>query len=1224
MATTLVALLICNIISPCTYVFAENNTITISTKEDFIKFSKKCTLDSWSQGKVVNLTCDIDFKNDDFPSIPTFGGTFDGNGYTFSGIKISKNGSYLGVFRYVQQSGKVENLNIKATIVPNGSKSFIGGIAGENCGIIENCSFEGTAKGENVIGGIVGNNSDSGQIISSISAGTISGENSTGGIAGKNEGLILNCTNNSSVNTEYEEKKRELNDINTDADAFIENYMSEQEQTEENSNLGHTDTGGIAGRTSGIVQGCTNNGDIGYQHIGYNVGGICGRQSGYLLGCQNYGFIQGRKDVGGIVGQMEPYILLNTSEVNITSIKTELNKLRSMVDNFIADTDSLSETSKTHLDNISEYAGTAQNNADILSSSATDFVNDNISEINSQTALLSNTLDKLGPVFEDLENGADNIAISLDEISNAISNEGISNAISNEGISDAILNEGISKIISDAKFQSPDFENEIDDLKDAINELSKAERSIKKAFSRAENAIDDLDNAIEFNNQKDVKKAMKELSGAISDLILAKQSAKENIEKIETILTEKPESLEQIGINTKQILESFKIIKTNTDTIISSLDTIGKSIDTVIYNTEIDFYSFKSAANEILHAIDSLEDALYYTMDAAEDISQEIDNLSDAVQDYTDDVNEEIKNLTDNITEEVEKSKHDITEQVEKSKKDITEQVEKSKKDIRNSLDLLSYSMEDIADATDKIDEIMSDLANEEPARFVKLGDDAKNASSDLFNSLSDITNEMDLLKNSLTDGKDTINNNLSSINNQFNVIMNLMIDEIEQITDNDESLSDRFLDVSDEDIRSAKQGKVAECVNYGKIEADRNTGGVVGAMAIEYTKDPEDDIEKPDKLNFTYNAKAVLYYCINEGEVTAKKDCSGGVVGFEEIGTVYGCENYADAKSSNGNYVGGVAGKSESSIRKSFSKCSLSGKKYIGGIAGKADIISLNYAIVNSSGDEYVGSVCGDCEDRNLINRNYFVDSDLGAVDGISYKDKAEPITFDEIKDIQEIPDKFISFKVDFIVENEIISTQEIKYGDKTNRIIYPDIPKKKGHFGVWNKPESEYITENIKVTCEYKPYITLISSDEKNDNGKLALALAEGEFTDESRLNIAPSKELPPKSAAGTVKVYDISLSNTDIKETDNVVLRILNENKDKVTVWILNEGKWEQIKAYNRGKYAVLKTQGTHNVICLKYSKREFNFIWLLVTLLAACVTFVIFLKKRKKKNNSKPNQ
>ena len=67
-----------------------------------------------------------------------------------------------------------------------------------------------------------------------------------------------------------------------------------------------TDIGGIAGFSNGVIQSCKNVGNVGYEHMGYNVGGIVGRQSGYLDGCKNTGIVNGRKDVGGIAGQLEP------------------------------------------------------------------------------------------------------------------------------------------------------------------------------------------------------------------------------------------------------------------------------------------------------------------------------------------------------------------------------------------------------------------------------------------------------------------------------------------------------------------------------------------------------------------------------------------------------------------------------------------------------------------------------------------------------------------------------------------------------------------------------------------------------------------------------------------------------------------------------------------------------------------------------------------------------
>ena len=79
---------------------ADNNIITISSKKDFINFSQKCTLDTWSKGKTVNLGCDIDLSGEDFAPVPIFGGKFYGRGHTVFGIKFTNSGSKIGLFNY--------------------------------------------------------------------------------------------------------------------------------------------------------------------------------------------------------------------------------------------------------------------------------------------------------------------------------------------------------------------------------------------------------------------------------------------------------------------------------------------------------------------------------------------------------------------------------------------------------------------------------------------------------------------------------------------------------------------------------------------------------------------------------------------------------------------------------------------------------------------------------------------------------------------------------------------------------------------------------------------------------------------------------------------------------------------------------------------------------------------------------------------------------------------
>lgn len=120
-----------------------------------------------------------------------------------------------------------------------------------------------------------------------------------------------------------------------------------------------SDTGGITGYSTGIVQSCTNSGSVGYPHVGYNVGGVAGRQNGYMASCVNHGTVQGRKDVGGIVGQMAPDITLQTSGASLDTLKDDINSLQSLVDRMLDDAQATNDTVSARMDRISAYADDA-------------------------------------------------------------------------------------------------------------------------------------------------------------------------------------------------------------------------------------------------------------------------------------------------------------------------------------------------------------------------------------------------------------------------------------------------------------------------------------------------------------------------------------------------------------------------------------------------------------------------------------------------------------------------------------------------------------------------------------------------------------------------------------------------------------------------------------------------------------------------------------------------
>ncbi len=141
---------------------------------------------------------------------------------------------------------------------------------------------------------------------------------------GNNCGVLNNCSNLGAINIYSTEVSYGLEDITVES---LEDINSA-------SNVAaHTDSGGIAGISSGKIYYCANVGTVGYYHVGYNAGGIVGRLSqGYLQNCTNTGHVMGRKDVGGIVGQMEPFLEIQYLGDRLQRLDRETDKLIDLLD----------------------------------------------------------------------------------------------------------------------------------------------------------------------------------------------------------------------------------------------------------------------------------------------------------------------------------------------------------------------------------------------------------------------------------------------------------------------------------------------------------------------------------------------------------------------------------------------------------------------------------------------------------------------------------------------------------------------------------------------------------------------------------------------------------------------------------------------------------------------------------------------------------------------------
>ena len=401
LAAALLAALMLLACLPVTQADAAGNTIHISSEAELRDLAASCALDTWSRDKNVVLDSDLTLADPSFLPIPTFGGSFDGQGHTIHNVSITDSLSPVGLFGVVQAGGSVRSLHVVGTVTPSGDGRSVGGIAGENNGAIEKCSFTGTVSGQVYVGGIAGHTGASGSILVCETRGAVIGDSMTGGITGYNEGLLADCTNSACVNVESTDPRLDLEDLDLTPD------LSKLGQA--NAGASSADTGGIAGYSAGTLSDCVNHGAVGYQHIGYNTGGVVGRSCGQLLRCRNDGSIAGRKDVGGVVGQIEPYIQVDASPTYLSELNRQLYELKSLTDQAANDAQDGAGDVSGRLNDMNDYLkdalsdpqdplaaitgfGSRLKDLNNSASGSVDTVADDLRDINSKFNEVSNTV----------------------------------------------------------------------------------------------------------------------------------------------------------------------------------------------------------------------------------------------------------------------------------------------------------------------------------------------------------------------------------------------------------------------------------------------------------------------------------------------------------------------------------------------------------------------------------------------------------------------------------------------------------------------------------------------------------------------------------------------------------------------------------------------------------------------------------------------------------------
>ena len=1126
-AALLAAVLTLSIALP---VFAsdDSDTIYINSVSDLLSLAKSCAYDQWSMGKTVVLQQDLSLEGMFWAPIPSFSGQFKGNGHTISDLTVSGEYSPAGLFGIVEEKGSIESLSVRGVVSVSDTKdTTTGGIVGINHGTLISCQFTGVVTGDSEVGGIVGRNEAEGTIDHCTARAIVTGKSATGGITGYNLGAITGCTNVGSINTEYQE-------ASLDTDGFtakmVDYINSRKASIDSSDNSGSsttnvaTDTGGIAGRSSGMILTSVNTGTIGYEHIGYNVGGIVGRTDGLVSGCVNQGRVLGRKDVGGIAGQAEPYRELDLSKDTIRRLRSELDVLRGLVD----DTTGVIENSTTSISNsfnaMTSQMDTAIATARQLDDQASDYGDEVADEIDRASTLLADTLTKLEPVMDTGEDAMTKLteatgslkwairemaaemlmasralaktSDSLDKVSDAAADNrdglhGISNGIKKllESINtgdDTAASQAISGILSAYDSLSPDTKSD-QNLKTGI-ELLKVANSVASVFTLGSG----------------LSPAMKAVTAGMGLLRTASLLSNDS----------------DIARATSQIASAIGTISTITTQMGGIVGSAAKAV---------------SAADH-----PELASALTKTSDALTGMGSITDDIMGSIKDWVggldgaDDIKSGIERLRD-ASDKLSDGMDDLSDSIDLLK---TDAALTSATLVHTSVALgqMQDGLGGLTDMMSQTRDILHWLNQQDPIKVPRPSAELTNTKDSLFDAVSGLTDKLEDINSTMRTSSEQLTAKMRAVTAQVSVVSNLMLDAVQEISDPGSKTI--YEDESEDLIAAQSDGKIENSINRGTIDADMNVGGIAGTMGVENLLDPEEDNkdEGTSLLRTSYTVSAVLIGNTNEGSVTAKKDMVGGIVG-----------QGSDSDLTDGSLI---------AINNRALVSVLAGQQYVGAISGGQD-----------------GSFVG----------NLFVSDDLQGIDRLSRAGQAEPVTYETLLAQEGLPTAFRKLNLVFKADGHTIKKISFDYGASFTEADYPEIPQKEGYYAEWSTPVLDALHTDTVVNVEYTSYIPALGSSVTRENGR-PVFYVDGFFGGSNAVQV--TQQDITADVHGVTEQWLLEFTD-DGNETHQIRYLTPGKAEGKVYVKQA-DGSWQRVETGSFGSYTTFTVTGTEVEVAFVPSK------------------------------------
>ena len=243
------------------YTIEGNGSYTVTSADGLMHVA-----DLVNGGKTdINITLDknIDLTGKGWTPIGTsfdnsYKGTFDGGGHTITGLAVTTNDQFVGLFGYLNRAGMVKNVVMEGIqITSNHMFGCTGGVVGYSWGTIENCSVSGSVSGTDCVGGVVGSQK-AGSIIGCSSSAIVKGTRYVGGVAGEKWGTMTACYATGDVTLEID-SQRDLSGggvVGLNGGSTVLACYATGNVNSKGSNTGNVHIGGLFGDNYTVVTAC--------------------------------------------------------------------------------------------------------------------------------------------------------------------------------------------------------------------------------------------------------------------------------------------------------------------------------------------------------------------------------------------------------------------------------------------------------------------------------------------------------------------------------------------------------------------------------------------------------------------------------------------------------------------------------------------------------------------------------------------------------------------------------------------------------------------------------------------------------------------------------------------------------------------------------------------------------------------------------------------------------